>query len=482
MLRLKTNVKILLTLGIMLAVILVFNINTVNATSEEQAQQLFDLIPESISIDIPEIEYEKADELIKQEIEEICIENNISTDEVKVSVSGTQLYFLDIHTANVMITDKNGGILKSKKISVVYNNTNKKNSTDEEYVKNLTSKLKSPRYYEVELNFYSDKIDFDTVFNNYFTMITDTYTKQINDESVTVKASAGAGGTDGGINVWTWESGTVLGVFKDGILYDVKKMGQELTVPVINIPDTVTKNEAKDYVINLIKENNKDFGEHIVRIEKGTKNKNEFYKLDIDIPNGYTVYANWGYEEDMPSYIIINGIDNIGNTTTDNANSVIVTDKETNIKLEANDSVVPNDVVLEVKPITEGTTFDNLKRLLSNVNKFKAFDITLKSNGVEIQPNGKVKVSIPIPDNFDKSKLIVYRVEDNGNKIEYKVTIVGNYAQFETDHFSKYVLAEIENNNNEKDDTPKTGTETNVMPYILGIIAVCGITFIIKIK
>ena len=72
------------------------------------------------------------------------------------------------------------------------------------------------------------------------------------------------------------------------------------------------------------------------------------------------------------------------------------------------------------------------------------FDIKLESNGVKIQPNGKVKISIPVPDNFDKSNLVVYRVADNGDKTEYAVTINGDVATFETDHFSTYVLAEKE--------------------------------------
>ena len=77
---------------------------------------------------------------------------------------------------------------------------------------------------------------------------------------------------------------------------------------------------------------------------------------------------------------------------------------------------------------------------------------------------------------------MVYRIESNGQKIAYKVSIITiegiKYAQFETDHFSTYVLAEVEAN--EKDNTPKTGVEINIMPYILGIVTIIGVAFIIK--
>ncbi len=487
MLKVKNNAKFMLVFGIMLVAMFIFNTNTVNAV--EPTQEMLDLIPNEITLDIPEIEYEKADKLIEQKVKEIWQSNSMSTDGIDVRVYGTQLYYEDIHTAHIYISNNNGNN-KEKTISVVYNNTNQKNSTDEQYVKNLMSKLKSPKYYEVDLDFCSDKTDFETtVLNNYHSIIEKAYTKQVNDNSIVVKSGIGSSGTDGTLNVWTWEGrGTIIALFKNGILYGIKSMGMELTIPVINIPNTVAKNEVKDYVINLIKENHKEIGESITKIEKGTKNKTQALsnKLDIDIPNGYTIYANYG---EGTSYVIINGVDNIEDTTTNNNSNVkpvTVTDNKTNIKLETNDGVVPSNTVLEVQPITEGKIFDNVKKVLSNVNKFKAFDITLKSNGVEIQPNGKVKISIPIPQDFDTSKLMVYRVEENGQKIAYKVNVVTidnvKYAQFETDHFSTYVLAETEPNSKEKDNTPKTGTETNTIPYVLGIVATIGIAFIIKRK
>lgn len=478
MLKVKNNAKFMLVFGIMLVAMFIFNINTVNAV--EVTQEMLDIIPNEITLDIPETEYEKADKLIEQKVKEIWQSNGMSTDGINVSVNGTMLAFGNIHTADVIMGSK------SKTVSVVYNNTNQKNSTDEQYVKNLMSKVKSPKYYEVDLDFYTDATtDWDSVWNKELDITTKNYTKQINDNSIVVKCEMGSGGINGDLNIVC--NSTWLAIFKNNILYELKNMGSELTVPVINVPNTVAKNEVKEYVINLIKKDHKRFGENIVKIEKGTKNKVQ-YGLDIDIPNGYTIYPKSDYDT-IPSYVIINGIDNIEDTTTSNDNNVkpvVATDNKTNIKLETNDDVVPSNTVLEVQPITEGKIFDNVRKVLSNVNKFKVFDITLKSNGVEIQPNGKVKISIPIPQEFDTSKLMVYRIEGNGKKVAYKVNVVTidnvKYAQFETDHFSTYVLAETDLNSNEKDNTPKTGTETNAIPYALGVVATIGIAFIIKRK
>lgn len=466
---LKRKTKFIIIVAIITFAICLFNTNTVNAKNEEQAQQLFDVIPESISIDIPEIEYEKADKLIEQKIKELCRENNISTAEVNFSVYGTQLYYLDIHTARIDIKGFNTGV-KTKKISVVYNNTHKKNSADKEYVKNLTSKLKSPRYYEVDLDFYSDKTGFDNAWNNYLKMITDEYTKQVNDNSISVKATSGAGGTDGGINVYTWESGTVIGVFKNEILYDIKKMGSELTVPVINIPNTVAKDKINDYVISLIKKNHKEFGEHIDRIEKGTKNMDETYPLDIDIPNGYTVYSM-----NMPSYVIIN--------MEDNKNSIIITDDSTNIKIETDTDTVPENTKLVVNEIKQGEKYNNIEKILKNsVNKMYIYDTSLQNNGVEVQPNGKLKISIPIPNDLDVSNIVVYRITEDGTKTECLATIENGYAIIETDSMGIYVLGEKTNvvtgaTENEKDDTPKTGTTSNAV-FLSIILSLSAITLL----
>ncbi len=142
-----------------------------------------------------------------------------------------------------------------------------------------------------------------------------------------------------------------------------------------------------------------------------------------------------------------------------------------NIILETTTDVIPSNTSLVVENITEGNTYNNISKVLSSLaNKFIAYDITLMKDNKEIQPNGKVKLSMPIPSDFDTSKLVVYRIEEDGTKVEYKVNIVTidgkQYAQFETDHFSNYVLVEKVNMQEENqstqaehklDNEPKTG-------------------------
>ena len=164
---------------------------------------------------------------------------------------------------------------------------------DETYVKNL--KLTSPKYYEVDLDYlpYNSE-DENAMYNTnqkFLKMIEDYYTKQINNKAITVKVTPGAGGTEGGLNLWTMERGTQLEIYLNGNLCDTKIMGTELTVPVITVPNTITDNEFNGYLKNVITKAHKAFGEEITKIESGTKSV-----TGVEIPNGYTVYSDYGLE------------------------------------------------------------------------------------------------------------------------------------------------------------------------------------------
>jgi len=161
---------------------------------------------------------------------------------------------------------------------------------------------------------------------------------------------------------------------------------------------------------------------------------------------------------------------------------VPVTDEDgsTGIRLESTTAELPENTVLLATRLTSGSMFDVASTVLKDAVNIFVFEIKLESGGVEIQPNGKVKINIPIPQNFDASNIVVYRISDDGTKTPYSVSITTiegvNYAAFETDHFSTYVLAQLDNEQIEKDETPKTGiTQTSDNVIILMILSIIGI-------
>ncbi len=173
---------------------------------------------------------------------------------------------------------------------------------------------------------------------------------------------------------------------------------------------------------------------------------------------------------------------------TDNEAIYTTQDTTTNIKLSANIGVVPDGTTLEVEAITSGDVFDAISEKLGDA-KFSLFDISLMSNNTAIQPtNGTVKIGIPIPSGYNTSNLVVYRFADDGSQEqEYAVTVDGNYAVFETDHFSNYALAEksattnTSTSDNQLDNEPKTGI-ANPITLVVSTLAIACLGLFVCIK
>lgn len=74
----------------------------------------------------------------------------------------------------------------------------------------------------------------------------------------------------------------------------------------------------------------------------------------------------------------------------------------------------------------------------------QVYNISMIKNGVETQPEGKVEVSIPVPENMKhlarNGKIKVYRIEEDGTRTEMQVKVQNGLLIFNTDHFSLYVI------------------------------------------
>ena len=75
--------------------------------------------------------------------------------------------------------------------------------------------------------------------------------------------------------------------------------------------------------------------------------------------------------------------------------------------------------------------------------KVAVFDISVLANGEKIQPNGKVKVTMPKP--FESDGYVSYHVNDDNTVEELATTVDGNNIYFETTSFSYFVVAGLVN-------------------------------------
>lgn len=501
-------------------------INNAIDVTEEKLQTILSLIPNTIQLNIPENECEKATNVIWASIKNILRDNSytslssdfkghiIVVDGIQIEIIHNENYLKDINKATIKVSGTINGTNKSKQkdIKLEYNNHNKYNSADESYAKNL--KITSPLYYnepsmmesaeqaqdaykraaeyeekllkiceeyinnvqqttQIEEQEDNLMLEYATYGNIYINKIEKYYTNTINDNSITIKVYLEEPQRKDGMNTNNWaKDGIYIGIFKNGVLYDVRKMESKAFISTVVVPGNVKEEELNNFLANST--------EGISKIEKGTKSV-----LGVDIPNGYTIYYTTGKNN-----CIIMDREKIDVTFT-------AIDDTTNIKAEANEGVIPANAIL-VTVLEKDTGILNVVKLsLKNISiKYIPYDITFQSAGVKVQPNGNVKISIPIPTDYDKTKLAVYRIADNGDKTEYKVTVEGDYATFETNHFSTYVLAEKEITQNKvntettpttptkpvtedrkKDDTPKTGN-LDIINYVLVVTILAGIGII----
>ncbi len=115
----------------------------------------------------------------------------------------------------------------------------------------------------------------------------------------------------------------------------------------------------------------------------------------------------------------------------------VYTDEDTAISVELSGGFADSAVELVAEEITDNQQIADVNIFLSEEVVEKLYDITLRKDGVEIQPDGVVKVRIPAENENSK----VYRVETDGTVTDMNAVYEDGYLVFATEHFSLYAVA-----------------------------------------
>lgn len=91
-------------------------------------------------------------------------------------------------------------------------------------------------------------------------------------------------------------------------------------------------------------------------------------------------------------------------------------DATTGVIVQAKEGVLPNGATVVVKKGTLNSDGSVLNSSLANyVKQYEIYTVTAyDADGNEIQPDGILSISIPVPDGYDSSKLAVYQLESTG--------------------------------------------------------------------
>lgn len=170
-------------------------------------------------------------------------------------------------------------------------------------------------------------------------------------------------------------------------------------------------------------------------------------------------------------------------TASENPSPVVIDDKETGIRLEASEGVVPSDTVLKTEKVTDGENFTIVdKALTDTADKWVAYDIRLLSDNAEIQPNGKVKIAIPRPTELNADKLALFHVAQDGKltQIPYTLDEATDRIVFETDHFSLYAVAETSETDSGSSNPPTGYSGQGILPFAILLMAGAAVLLLRK--
>ena len=126
-----------------------------------------------------------------------------------------------------------------------------------------------------------------------------------------------------------------------------------------------------------------------------------------------------------------------------------------NAKLEAN----------EEEAVSAAGVVESLRQHTSQVGATKVFQFRLTDNGVQVQPDGSVTVSLPVPQEWKDKNLRVYRVAEDGTVTDMgaQLSADGEHIRFQSDLTSHYVLAQVEE-----------GSSLTWLWIVLAVVALAG--------
>ena len=156
-----------------------------------------------------------------------------------------------------------------------------------------------------------------------------------------------------------------------------------------------------------------------------------------------------------------------------------VKDNESGVTLEIpsnSQATLPAGTVIEVveksnESISEQILGEFAATAETVVEALGVYDLNLLLDGVKIQPNGAVVVTLPAPKfTAEYDRIIVVFIADDGSYDECKTTVnADGTISFETDHFSKYAVIGV--NEEKADDRIGVGA---IIAIVVGAVLVVG--------
>ncbi|MDR1565154.1 MAG: leucine-rich repeat domain-containing protein, partial [Oscillospiraceae bacterium] len=169
--------------------------------------------------------------------------------------------------------------------------------------------------------------------------------------------------------------------------------------------------------------------------------------LELAYCNQLDVSMNWlDVEEGSAAKSDIDTIKSKGTnlTYTPQKDFLTLTDAATGITvMEKDPHSIPAGAELSITEVTEGETFTLASLALESLARvFKLYDISLSLEGEEVQPSGKIRVTLPVPEGYVLSTASVYYINAFGKPSQVPSVLKNGSLVFELEHLSLYAVVD----------------------------------------
>ena len=269
-------------------------------------------------------------------------------------------------------------------------------------------------------------------------------------------------------------------IYYDGIAYNQTTSYVEVqNKHIIYIPDDTNEN-SNDYIKAAQKRIDEYLGKNSgVIITLSTDDYSlDLDELDIDMSKFNNEYYQLNYGDRNCPIIILKDSKKMKKS------KFLARDINNNVKVRSDNVNYPSNTVVASKRINS----DEYKSILNNKN-LEVIDIDLYSSKIGVIDdfdNSNFHVSVPLINDYSNlDNLYAYYIDDDGNIEEHKITVNDGIANFETTHFSTYIIGEKMSKKEiiEIKDMINPQTGDNITIYICTlIISILGLLLLIKLN
>ena len=357
------------------------------------------------------------------------------------------------------------------------------------YIKKLDSNPLSVKVIDLgfvnEFYYNNNGVEISNNFNSK--QLNDDFYKVINDKHIGYYYLPRAGMEE---EYLTMSAGNLI-LYYDGISYGQTNGNVNSTLyNIIYIPDE-TENTKEAFIKAAQKRVDDYLGKNsgVLISYKGPSNLENVDYIDIDLTgtdnNAY--YITQGNKE--KTILIIKDSSKMQKST------FIASDVLNNINVTSEKANYPFNTIVSSDRISKQNELYNKILNKLQVKEADIIDINLYSTAIGNIKNFNgvnFEVSLPLNNsNLNSDNLYAYYIDDNGNIEEHKVKVDDFMAQFETTHFSTYIISEKIDSNVIKDasddikqlvSNPKTYDQGIKNYVIIGIISLIGLIAIFIVR